>query len=963
MIHMARQNHHALRVALLFAALALAMLCCAPHAECYGGIQSCVGFSSGGFCLPLSQLPVDPNTGAQLCYLDWVNNLPVCAGTFNCSNVLLLYNESLCEQVSTTQLTILAPGCHANCPACYWRCNSLGLQCKGIGQGDCCAGLNCLSGTCQGATCIPAGGIGCASDSNCCSGLTCTNGLCCAGAGQSCTVGGAQAECCGTLACNATSMTCGTPQCGVEVSGRQPSDCVACIQGTGSVSCACDVNNALAGTASPATKAQADACGYTMPVASTPPAASDVKTCIGSTALVPLAQTTATQSRQFISCNTNANPYGCTLLDTYVGTTYGQLVTAPIIGQDGSVIGNYTMAGTIVRFDECDPRFDGTMNLTFDPAKVQSVSSVSISGMSADDAWDFGGGQQSDNWGCGDGCNSASSSPSTTVQFNEADSLHYYHSWSIRDRCRDQGSSSPQTSLTATFSITYIPLNLTYRAAPLTYPTENLCAACLPSEGTDCSIPDNCCKVASGRVTQDLFCDNLTNPSEPECSLCKSSVGQKCSGAMPCCAPLYCEGSSGTCKQLCNTSGQTCASQSDCCSPLICNSGSVPSICTCKTEGMACSDATECCGEYSCSADTHTCVSRQLPVCSSDSFSSVTLLAGMAGIGMIALAAFVYMVGESLQNARMLSWAKSELWEVVFSLFVVSMILFTLSTFCNVTVGEVGKMSSSLPVIFAGNEGKNMYDASMMYLENAAGFGLRNIAQVRSNQGAYEIRTSFQRYDCKGTCYITMISSTDAAYSGESMDLAVTNNLLGTATISYLSVLFQYFTLQYIVSGLFVLLLPIAIVVRSVPFMRGFGGAIIGIIIALYIMYPMAQLSNAVVLPYLAKGMGSVTMSNRDGAVPACAGSAVFAEPAPGTFSVACDISQANEMDIGGKGITEGDLPSVTDLKEGIKTNVLMFLAGVFLPGLDFIVIAALARDISGLLGDEADIARLGQMV
>ena len=934
MIDMARQNRHAPGVMLLFAAFALAMLCSAPHAECYGGIQSCVGFSSAGFCLPAPQLPVNPNTGAPLCYQDWVNNLPVCGGTFNCSNVLLLYNESLCEQVGATQVSILAPNCHANCPECYWRCNSPGMQCSGIGQGDCCAGLNCISGTCQGSsTCISSGG--------------------------GCSVGGAQAECCGTLACNSTSMTCGTPQCGIEVSGRQPSDCIACISGTSSAPCSCNISGAQAGVNSTATQAQADACGYSMPTASTPPAASDVKGCIGYSTTAAQSQTTATETRQFLSCYNS----DCTILDTHVGSNYGTTVTAPIHAQDGTVIGNYTIGGMAYiprNGGDCDTRYTGTVNLTFDPTKVQSVSSVGISGISADDATDFGNGQQSNNWGCGDSC--TPSIPPSSIMFTQVNSLKYtLPYWSLRDRC------CCSAGLTATFSIIYIPLSTTYQVANLTYPTTNTCPAplCLPADGADCSIPDNCCKVSSGRVTQDLFCDNLTNPSQPECSLCKSAVGQKCSGAMPCCAPLYCEGSSGTCKQLCNTSGQTCASQSDCCSPLICNSGSVPSVCTCKTEGMACSDATECCGEYSCSTDTHKCVSRQLPVCSSDSFSSVTLLAGMAGIGMIALAAFVYMVGESLQNARMLSWAKSELWEVVFSLFVVSMILFTLSTFCNVTVGEVGTMSSSLPVIFTGNEGKNMYDASMMYLENVAGFGLRNMAQVRSNLGAYEIRTSFQRYDCGAMCFLTMISSTDAKYSGESMDLAVTNNLLGTATISYLSVLFQYFTLQYIVSGLFVLLLPIAIVVRSVPFMRGFGGALIGIIVALYIMYPMAQLSNAVVLPYLAKGMGSVTMSDRDGASPACAGSGIFAEPgtSPPAFRVSCDTGVAKEMDIGGKGISEGDLPAVTDLKEGIKTNVLMFLAGVFLPGLDFIVIASLARDISGLLGDEADIARLGQMV
>jgi hypothetical protein len=330
----------------------------------------------------------------------------------------------------------------------------------------------------------------------------------------------------------------------------------------------------------------------------------------------------------------------------------------------------------------------------------------------------------------------------------------------------------------------------------------------------------------------------------------------------------------------------------------------------------------------------------------------------------LAFAALVYMLGNLIQSPRMLSWAKGELWEAVFSVFVVSMVLFSISTFCGLTVGEIGSLSSSLPKIYVGNEGKNLYESALMYLENVAGFGLRNMAQLRANLGAYEIRTSFQQYNCDVICWLSLVSITEATYSGESVDLSVTNNLLGAATVAYLSTIFQYFTLQYIVSGLFIKLLPLAIVIRSIPFMRNFGGALIGIILALYIMYPFAQLSNAVILPYLAKGVGTVTLYDRDGS--GCAGIAVFHEPGTPQNIVICSQNYEKEFNMGGK-ITpllgSTNLPLVSDLKESIKVNVLMFLAGIFLPAFEFIIIISLARDISALLGDEADIARLGQMV
>jgi hypothetical protein len=50
-------------------------------------------------------------------------------------------------------------------------------------------------------------------------------------------------------------------------------------------------------------------------------------------------------------------------------------------------------------------------------------------------------------------------------------------------------------------------------------------------------------------------------------------------------------------------------------------------------------------------------------------------------------------------------------------------------------------------------------------------------------------------------------------------------------------------------------------------------------------------------------------------------------------------------------------------LEQALMFNALIFISAVFLPALNFIVIAALARDLSRFLGDEADISRLGQMI
>jgi len=339
-------------------------------------------------------------------------------------------------------------------------------------------------------------------------------------------------------------------------------------------------------------------------------------------------------------------------------------------------------------------------------------------------------------------------------------------------------------------------------------------------------------------------------------------------------------------------------------------------------------------------------------------------LSGIAALATATLIALVYMFGEMFQNAKMISWSKAEAAQVVVSLVVVSIILYAISTFCGMNIGEAGKISSSLPYIYQSSQALNVYEGAQLYLENLMGVDLRNMAALRFNQGAYEIRTSFTKYECDSICWLSLSSTNVAKDAGETMQLAVTNNLLGTGTISYLTAAFQYFTLQYILSGLFLSFLPIAIVMRAVPFMRNFGGALIGIIVALYLLYPMMLIGNAVMAPYLAQGSGAV-MYDRDRT--GCAGINVFKDSAGNQQVICTATSNGNgmnyEWEMGGKGVSEGDLPIPTDLPSVLKTNVLIFVTSVFLPAINFIVIAALARDLSRFLGEEADIARLGQMV
>ena len=66
--------------------------------------------------------------------------------------------------------------------------------------------------------------------------------------------------------------------------------------------------------------------------------------------------------------------------------------------------------------------------------------------------------------------------------------------------------------------------------------------------------------------------------------------------------------------------------------------------------------------------------------------------------------------------------------------------------------------------------------------------------------------------------------------------------------------------------------------------------------------------------------------------------------------------TEMNHLDDPSGSVNEG-------LANSIEVNALIFLSAIFLPAINFIVIAALARDLTHFLGEEADISRLGQMV
>lgn len=364
-------------------------------------------------------------------------------------------------------------------------------------------------------------------------------------------------------------------------------------------------------------------------------------------------------------------------------------------------------------------------------------------------------------------------------------------------------------------------------------------------------------------------------------------------------------------------------------------------------------------------------------ICSSSAFDDTMMLAGIAAIATAAVIGFCYMFGEFFQNPRMLTWAKTEIFQVFMSLVLVAAVLGLVGSFCSLKIGDVAQVltpdtagAGSMPSVYKDYPDDSLYSASSLYLENLMSVSHSNMRSLRYTLGAYEIRTTFRTMECSGDCWVSLVSSDTNEFGGESALLALANNLLGTATASYFTAAFQYFTLQYIYQGVFIVFLPLAIVIRSVPFMRQFGGALISIFLSLYIFYPLLLIANSVVAPGLA-GATAANIYLKDG----CSGTDVFRYTGQPSGGVNCmgsfigqggsSVAMVNEQDLHGDvgPFLTGSAPEPPPLLEQARSSVLIFIATVFLGALDWVVIIAMARGISRLLGEEVDLSKLGQMV
>ena len=348
--------------------------------------------------------------------------------------------------------------------------------------------------------------------------------------------------------------------------------------------------------------------------------------------------------------------------------------------------------------------------------------------------------------------------------------------------------------------------------------------------------------------------------------------------------------------------------------------------------------------------------------------NSIKVMAiGIAAI--LALVAIVYMIGNAMHHPQMLDWAKMEILQVIMSIIIFAVILFLVDVECNMNIREPAAWFGYTEV-----QSASMLEYAQNYIQTVTQEAHLAVVALRYEMGILNIRASFNNYESSGLG-IGGLGYSISPYSGDWTTLGTAQMLLGLNSSFMLNGIFHFFSLFFFAtaSGIFVLFLPLGFFLRSMPFMRGVGAALIAIVVGLYIFYPLVfamiglvvENSGATnyVLNALPGTFGGSTVSQRIDAIEAQESS--LATNGRDAYSGGEDslpkpmLSKPDDRAYGGSGAND----KMLDLPGYYRITAYNFIRVVMLPTAGMLIVIVFIRDLAALMAEEVDASKLLQMV
>jgi hypothetical protein len=366
------------------------------------------------------------------------------------------------------------------------------------------------------------------------------------------------------------------------------------------------------------------------------------------------------------------------------------------------------------------------------------------------------------------------------------------------------------------------------------------------------------------------------------------------------------------------------------------------------------------------------------------------------GVTLVVLG-LAYALGQLLSNPQFNVWAKTEMFQVFISFFLVLLVLFMSGSMCHFKYADLAGLgpASSNPLDLSANQyaythpeilpEDNMINASGKYLANVAYFINTEMRAARALYGISDEASRYSRTPCMPAatfCLYGTSGYTVRPYSGLSSWSQILGFSLYTDTASYLTVLIQMALLAFISGGGIMAYLPLAIILRSLPFMRQLGGGLLAICIALFIIYPaLLTVESLFWNPYQMIGDGWGTLvdaANSMGRGFSYVSAGAYAETMAAALLLAgalLDLAAIIAVAVSA-GFVSAVLAIVSAaggqwtldtfnaaVQVSMQASSISFLSATFLLSLNIIAIGASAREIGRLLGQEVDLSRLMQVL
>jgi hypothetical protein len=331
----------------------------------------------------------------------------------------------------------------------------------------------------------------------------------------------------------------------------------------------------------------------------------------------------------------------------------------------------------------------------------------------------------------------------------------------------------------------------------------------------------------------------------------------------------------------------------------------------------------------------------------------------------ILLVALWYMFGVFMGNPEIEAVSKLELQQIGLTFLLAVALSVVLPILCNINVGAEGVSLGVPGGIFVQAE-KNIYNAIQLTL--SAYLNMANAVMDYSEVGSIYTGATFFG-----------ITVTFVPFGAYTYMAQVVAPVAQSVIIAYFALIFQYALLKIVQSTVFLYLIPIGLVLRTLSLTRKFGGVLIALAIGMSFIYPLV-VNIGFILAGSEKMSGAECYAiegspgqylcykalegiNPDAyiwptaavmlgitAATAFVGSAMWATILTTVLVSATALAVLGLPEIIGSGLS-------ADMFSLYSSLASITLVAFFIPALEVLLVGALVRSLSGSLGAETDIS------